>query len=199
MLPGRARVRLAPARFVAIAAAIGTAATVAGCGSSAPSSPATATTVSYPALRPPSPPPPRSHRANGPRVGQTVRVHAPGTVLSVTIEHVIDPLRDAGASLVPGTRVVGMQAVIANDGPGIYDSSSTGDFSVTPSASTARPVFASRGVCHTPLRDWDNEISAGETRSGCIAYALPTHARVASVEFAPHALARRRVIWTVAR
>jgi hypothetical protein len=128
-----------------------------------------------------------------------VRVHASGTVLSVTIKRVIDPLRDSGASPVPGTRVVGVQAVIADDGPGGYDSSSTGDFSAVPSAGTARPVFASRGVCQTPLRDWDNEISAGETRSGCIAYEIPTHAHAVAVRFAPHAQTRGQVTWTVAR
>jgi hypothetical protein len=136
---------------------------------------------------------------HGARVGQTVRVHASGAVLSVTIKRVIDPLPDSGASLVPGTRVIGVQAVIADDGPGGYDSSSTGDFSVVPSTGAARPVFASRGVCQTPLRDWDNEISDGESRSGCIAYALPTHARVAAVRFAPHAQARGQATWAVAR
>jgi hypothetical protein len=136
---------------------------------------------------------------NGARVGQTVHVHASGALLSVTIMRVIDPLPDSGASLVPGTRAIGVQAMIADDGPGGYDSSSTGDFSVVPSTGTARPVFASRGACQTPLRDWDNEISDGETRSGCIAYAVPTHAHVAAVRFAPHAQARGQVTWAVAR
>jgi hypothetical protein len=190
--------RLAPARLVLIAAAIGTMAAVAGCGSS--SSPASiATTTSYPPLRPPAATPPRStHRVAGPRVGQTVRVHASGTVLSVTIKSLIDPLRGSGASLSRGTEAVGVEAVIADDGPGGYDSSSTGDFSVVTSAGTAPPVFASRGVCQTPLRDWDNEISAGETRSGCNAYALPPRGRVLAIRFAPHAELRRRVTWTVA-
>jgi hypothetical protein len=86
---------------------------------------------------------------------------------------------------------------VADDGPSGYDSSSTGDFSVLTSRGLAPPVYASSGVCQTPLRDWDNEISPGETRNGCIAYSVPAHARVLEVRFSPHALAHGRVIWSV--
>ena len=92
-----------------------------------------------------------------------------------------------------------MIAVIRNDGPGIYDSSSTGDFSVVAvvGASTAR-VRADRR-CPTPLRDWDNEISPGQERSGCVAFALATKAKVADVRFSPHARAAGRATWAVGR
>jgi hypothetical protein len=168
---------------------------LAGCGSTSSSTTAT-TTTTYPPLRTPTVAR-RPTGPSGPPIGRTQRVHAPGTVLSVTITRVIDPLRGSGASLLPGTRAVGVEAVVADDGPGGYDSSSTGDFSVTTSDGAARPVYAASGVCQTPLRDWDNEISPGETRNGCIAYSLPSHARVLRVRFSPHALAQRRVFWTV--
>jgi hypothetical protein len=183
------------------ATALVVAAVIAGCGSS--SSSGTSTIATYPPLRQPSPapsaPPHPRHHAGGPPIGQTLRVHAAGTVLSVTINRVIDPLRGSGASLVPGTRAIGVQAVITDDGPGGYDSSSTGDFSVVASPDTARPVFASAGICQTPLRDWDNEISPGETRSGCIAFSVPAHAHVVAVRFSPHAKAHGRATWAVAR
>ena len=187
LIPRRRRA-LVPAGLLAIVV-------LAGCGSTSSSTTAT-TTTTYPPLRTPT----VSNRPTapaGPPIGRTQRSHAPGTVLSVTITRVIDPLRGSGAALLPGTRAIGVEAVVADDGPGNYDSSSTGDFSVTTSAGAARPVYAASGVCQTPLRDWDNEISPGETRGGCIAYSIPSDARVLEVRFSPHALAHGRVIWTV--
>jgi hypothetical protein len=108
---------------------------------------------------------------------------------------VVDPLRDSGVALLPGTRAIGVEAVVVNDGPGGYDSSSTGDFSVVPSSGVARPVFAPSGQCQTPLRDWDNEIGPGEARNGCVVFALPRAARVVAIRFSPHAAARGRVSW----
>lgn len=167
---------------------------MAGCGSSAKD---TASSTTYPPLRAPAPA--RHHRtaSAGARIGQTQHVHASGTTLSVTISRVIDPLDGSGASLPPGTRAIGVEAVVADDGPGGYDSSSTGDFSVIGSTGAARPVFAPAGACQTPLRDWDNEISPGETRNGCIAYSLPKDAKVIAIRFSPHALAHGRVSWAV--
>lgn len=130
-----------------------------------------------------------------PPIGRALRVHAPGTILSVTIQGLIDPLRDSGVTLLPGTRAVGVQAEVVDDGPGDYDSSSTGDFSVVPSSGAARPVFAPSGQCQTPLRDWDNEISPGEARNGCVVFAVPSHARIVEVRFSPHAMAAGRVAW----
>ncbi len=86
---------------------------------------------------------------------------------------------------------------IASHGPGIYDSSATGDVSIVASAGTATPVFAQRGVCQTPLRDFDNYISPGEKRIGCVAFSLPAGARLLSVRFSPHAKAAGRVSWSV--
>jgi hypothetical protein len=180
----------------AMAALAACAVALSACGSSTKD--AASTTTTYPPLNAPLPAPPhKPHRPAGPRVGQTQRVNAGGTTLSVTISRVTDPLRDSGASLLPGTRAIGVQAVIADDGPAGYDSSSTGDFSVVSAAGAARPVFAASGVCATPLRDWDNEISPGETRSGCIAYSLPKTARVIAIRFSPHAKANGRVTWAV--
>jgi hypothetical protein len=132
-------------------------------------------------------------------VGETQRVRAPGTTLSVTIHTVLDPLRDSGASLLPHTRAAGVVAEIRDDGPGVYDSSSTGDFSIVPSTGAARPVFSPKGACQTPLRDWDNDISPGQAGRGCIAFELPAGARILAVRFSPHAAAAGRVTWLVAR
>jgi hypothetical protein len=118
--------------------------------------------------------------------------------LSVTIRAVVDPLRRSGVALLPGTRAIGVVAQIRDDGPGVYDSSSTGDFSIASSSGAARPVFAPSGSCQTPLRDWDNAISPGEVRRGCLAYELPAGARVTAVRFSPHADAARRASWLVA-
>jgi hypothetical protein len=189
------RTRVGLAAFAAIAVAVA----IAGCDSGASSSSTSTSTSSvvYHPLRPPSPPSrPKTH--HGPVVGQTQRVHAPGTVLSVTIHQLLDPLRGSGAALPPGTRAVGLVAEIVNDGPGVYDSSSTGDFSLIPSAGTATPVFAPQGDCQTPLRDWDNEISVGESRGGCVAFAVPARARIIAARFSPHALASGRVTWSTA-
>jgi hypothetical protein len=110
---------------------------------------------------------------------------------------VIDPLRDSGAALLTGTRAVGVFVRIHNDGPGVYDSSATSDISIAPSSGTTTPVFASRGVCQTPLRDFDNYITAGEVRSGCVAFAIETDAKLAEVRFSPHGQSAGHVSWRV--
>jgi hypothetical protein len=170
---------------------------LAGCGSSASSS---TSTVTYHPLQPPS-----RHRVvtrprvnpHSPRVGTTQHVATAGTKLSVTVTSVTDPLQDSHAALVPGTRAVGVMAEVSNDGPGGYDSSSTGDFSVVPSSGAATPVFASAGLCQTPLRDWDNEIGPGQTRTGCVVFAVPARARLLGVRFSPHASRASRATWLV--
>ena len=128
-------------------------------------------------------------------MGATEAVHASGTTLSVTVSRVIDPLVGSGAALVPGTRAVGVVVRIANRGPGIYDSSATGDISIVPSSGTATPAFASHGVCQTPLRDFDNYITAGEVRHGCVAFAVSRSATVHAVLFSPHGQATGRTAW----
>lgn len=133
-----------------------------------------------------------------PSVGVTKRLNASGTTLLVTVIRVIDPLGDSGAALLAGTRAVGVLMRIQNHGPGIYDSSATGDVSVVPSSGTATPVFAPHGTCQTPLRDFDNYISAGEVRSGCVAFAVANGAKVRSVRFSPHGQATGRGTWLTA-
>ncbi len=110
---------------------------------------------------------------------------APGTTLIVTIRSVIDPLRDAGAQLVPGMKAVGVLVMVRNAGPGGYDSSSTGDFSLQSAAGDAAPVFVPKGVCQTPLQDFMNAIGAGEERTGCVAFSIPDGQRPTTVGFAP--------------
>lgn len=131
-----------------------------------------------------------------PGVGATQRVDAGGARLNVTLTRVIDPLRGAGAALAPGTRAVGVLVRIVSAGPALYDSSATGDFSLVASAGVVTPAFARHGVCRTPLNDFDRYITAGETRSGCVVFAVATHARVLAVRFSPHARARGRLTWS---
>ncbi len=132
-----------------------------------------------------------------PPVGRSQRVTTSGATLTVSVLRVIDPLRDSGAALLPGSRAVGVMLRIVNRGTGIYDSSATGDVSITASSGPTTPVFAQRGVCQTPLRDFDNYISPGETRLGCVAFSLPADARLLAVHFSPHAKATGRVSWSV--
>jgi hypothetical protein len=124
-------------------------------------------------------------------------VHAGGETLAVTVAQVIDPLRGSGATAPPGAHVVGVLVRILNRGPGVYDSSATGDFSLHSSAGDASPTFVPRGVCQTPLRDFDNEISPGEERSGCVAFAVSAGARALTIRFSPHGSGAGRVAWKV--
>lgn len=132
-------------------------------------------------------------------MGATQRVRAAGTTLSVAVKGVIDPLTGSGAALGPGTRAVGIIVRIQNHGPRIYDSSATGDISIVPSAGTANPVFAAHGICQTPLRDFDNYITAGEIRHGCVVFSLDAGAKVLAVHFSPHGQAAGRTTWATAR
>jgi hypothetical protein len=123
-------------------------------------------------------------RPVGPRIGTTQHVSAQGTKLSVTVSKVIDPLVGSGAALLPGTRAVGVFVRIVNDGPGGYDSSSTGDISILPSSGVGSPAYASKGACETPLQDFDNAIGPGENREGCVAFTLNTRAKLVGERFA---------------
>lgn len=175
--------------------ALAAAAAIGGCGASTHTpAPMLTLPTGIAQLSPTAPLPPSP---TGLPVGKTEQVHAGTATLAVTVTKVIDPLTDSGASLQPGTRPVGVRVRILNRGPGIYDSSATGDFSVVPSAGPATPVFAPGGVCQTPLQDFDNAITAGETRSGCVVFAVPNRATIAAVRFAPHADARHRLSWAV--
>jgi hypothetical protein len=122
-------------------------------------------------------------------------VRAAGSTLSVTVSRLINPLVGSGATPEPGTRVVGVVVRIENHGPGVYDSSATGDFSIVSASGSTMPVFARRGVCQTPLRDFDNYITAGEVRRGCVAFSVASGARVLAVRFSPHGQAAGRATW----
>jgi hypothetical protein len=126
-------------------------------------------------------------------------VKTAGATVVVTINRLIDPLRDSGASLLPHTHAVGVLVRIRNDGPAVYDSSATGDFSVEPSTGSAAPVFAPSGRCQTQLRDFDNYITAGEVRDGCLAFSVTNGARITAVRFSPHAHVAGRVTWLSSR
>ena len=130
-------------------------------------------------------------------MGTSQRVHAGGSRLSVRVSKVIDPLRDSGATLPPGDRAVGVLVSILNHGPAVYDSSSTTDISLTSSKGAGTPTFAPHGVCETPLRNWDNYIAAGETKAGCVTFAVGGGAKVTAVRFSPHGQAAGRVSWRV--
>jgi hypothetical protein len=115
--------------------------------------------------------------------------------LAVTVSRVINPLAGSGAALQPGTHAVGVIVRIQNHGPGVYDSSATGDISLVPASGSATPVFAAHGVCQTQLRDFDNYITAGEVRHGCVAFSIENGASVSAVRFSPHGRAAGRATW----
>jgi hypothetical protein len=182
-----------PYRRLYLLAAVAATGSLSACGSGS-----SASTVAKPTpLRPPG----RRHRVGPakPRIGANQRVKTAGATVVVTIKRLIDPLRDSGASLLPHTHAVGVLVRIRNDGPAVYDSSATGDFSVVPSAGSASPVFARSGECQTQLRDFDNYITAGEVRNGCIAFDVANGARISAIRFSPHAQVARRATWVASR
>jgi hypothetical protein len=128
-------------------------------------------------------------------VGTTQRVDAAGARLEVKLRQVIDPLRGSGAKLQPGTRAVGVIVQIRSSGPAVYDSSATGDISLMPSAGPVTPLLATRGVCRTPLNDFDRFITAGEDRVGCVVFAVSDAATLDAVRFLPHARLRGQLTW----
>jgi Domain of unknown function (DUF4352) len=130
-------------------------------------------------------------------VGASRRVPAPGTTLIVTIRSVIDPLTDSGTQVVPGMKPVAILVSVRNAGPGSYDSSATGDFSLDSAAGQAAPLFVTKGACQTPLRDFMNAVAAGELRTGCVAFSIPSGQRPTSVGFAPDGgSGGRRRLWS---
>jgi hypothetical protein len=184
---GRRLLRNRPAVALAIALA---SCTATACGSTGSSPHASSRARATPA----------AHRrttraASAPGIGRAQRVHAGGTALSVAVTRVINPLVGSGAALQPGTRAVGVILRIQNHGPGDYDSSATGDVSMVPSSGTASPVFAPHGACQTPLRDFDNYITAGEIRHGCVAFSIAADAKVLKVRFSPHGRVAGGATW----
>jgi len=158
-----------------------------GCGTAATTSSSTTPTTSA-TVHASRPAPRKRVRAPrpGPRVGAAQRVPAPGTTLIVTVRSVIDPLRGSGAKVPPGMHAVGVLVSVRNAGPGGYDSSATGDFSLLSPAGLAAPVFVPAGQCQTPLQDFMNAISVGELRTGCVAFAIPSGQAPTTVRFSPN-------------
>lgn len=131
-----------------------------------------------------------------PAVGTAERVAAPGTSLIVTIRVVIDPLRDSGAQIPSGMKAVGVLVSARNVGPGGYDSSATGDFTLDSAAGQAAPLFVPAGQCKTSLEDFMNAIGAGQLRTGCVAFTIPAAQRPTTVGFAPDGGSTgRRRLW----
>jgi hypothetical protein len=128
-------------------------------------------------------------------MGTTQHVDSAGAGLEVKLREVIDPLRGSGAKLQSGTRAVGVIVQIRSSGPAVYDSSATGDVSLVASARPVTPLLATRGVCRTPLNDFDRYITAGEDRVGCVVFAVSDAATLDAVRFLPHAQLRGQLIW----
>jgi hypothetical protein len=130
-----------------------------------------------------------------PQPGLAQKVDTDGALLTVTLRTVIDPLRGSGAELPAGTRAVGVIFQIRSAGPKLYDSSATGDISIAVSSGVVTPVLATRGVCRTPLEDFDRYITAGEDRVGCVVFAVANGATLDAVRFSPHAHRLGRLTW----
>jgi hypothetical protein len=160
-------------------------------GTTAPATTTTSTTASTHA-RPRHKRPPRV--VHGPRVGARQGVHIDGTYLTVTILHVLT-LTDTGSPALPGTRQVGVELRIANQAGTSYDSTASGDFSLVLATGEAEPLDIRRGVCETPLQDFESIVSAGSVRTGCVAFSVPKGARVIGVRFSPHSRPPGTLTW----
>lgn len=133
---------------------------------------------------------------HAPPVGVRQGVHIDGTYLTVNVEGVLG-LTDTGARLLPGTRAVGVQLQIANQSGATYDSTSSGDVSLVLSHGMSTPLDVRRGVCETPLVDFESMIVSGDVRSGCVAFSVPHAARVVGVRFSPFSRPRGALSWRV--
>ena len=113
----------------------------------------------------------------------------------MTVTRILDPLRHSGAALPPGTRAVGVALAIANERGETYDSTASGDVSIVTSSGLAAPLFIKGGVCETPLTDFESLIGVGETRAGCVGFAVPRSAGIVAVRFSPHSRRPGSVTW----
>jgi hypothetical protein len=188
---------------VAVTMAVGLG--LAGCGGSGPSggtgssTPTGATTTSSTTMTTTTTATVHEHVAHkrvvhGPRVGARQGVHIDGTYLTVTILHVLT-LTDTGSPTLPGTRQVGVELRIANQAGATYDSTASGDLSLVLSAGESEPLDIRRGVCETPLQDFESIVSAGSVRVGCVAFTVPRHSRVIGVRFSPHSRPPGTLTW----
>jgi hypothetical protein len=196
-----------PAAVALVCAALGAGAAIAGCGGSGGSGSSTSTSPSTTSSSTTSSTTSsethqhhkrhKRHKPKLPAVGQTQQLTAYGSTLHVTVTQVIDPLPYHGADVVPGTRPVGVEVRIADVGGTTYDSTASGDWSLelAHTAEDATPLSVNAGVCETQLVDFESAIYSGDVRPGCVAFSLPTHARIAAIVFAPHANAAQAVRW----
>lgn len=164
--------------------------TAAATGTGAASSTTTSSSTSTSRHRRPAP----RRVVHGPHVGVRQGVHTDGTYLTVTILRVLT-LTDTGSPKLPGTRQVGVQLRVANQAGATYDSTASGDLSLVLSAGTSQPVDIRRGVCETPLQDFESIVSAGSVRTGCVAFSVPRGSRVIGVRFSPHSRPRGMLTW----
>ena len=136
-----------------------------------------------------------SKPSSAPKVGTTQRVNAAGAHLSVTVVKVVDLPSDDDAPVLPGFRGVGVKVEISNTGPAAYDSLATSDFSIVATDPNVHLLYVPSGLCRTPPRDFDSDITVGETRSGCLAFRIHQQARVTGVTFSPHGKPVGQVSW----
>lgn len=188
---GRAKGALAATR-VGLLGAVGTAVAVAGllagCGG-------TSASVVDPTHGGASDPARVVRSFGAPRVGTTERVETAGAHLSVTVVKVVDLPADDDAPVLAGFRGVGVKVQISNTGPAVYDSLATSDFSIAATDPNVHLLFVPSGLCRTPPRDFDSHITAGATRSGCLAFRIHEHARVTEVTFSPHGKPDGQLAW----
>lgn len=195
--------RVTGLRVIAVTMALGL--VLVGCGGSGSSGTGSATSTgaaTAPAATTTSTTSTRSHVrhqrprrvVHGPRVGARQGVHIDGTYLTVTVLRVLG-LTNTGSPTLPGTRQVGVELRIANQAGATYDSTASGDFSLVLSAGQSEPLDIRRGVCETPLQDFESIVSAGSVRSGCVAFSVPKRARVIGVRFSPHSRPRGALTW----
>jgi hypothetical protein len=116
----------------------------------------------------------------------------------VSVTRVVDPQDAPGAALTPGTRAVGVFVRLVNNGPATYDSSATGDVELVASEPVT-PLYAPAGTCRTATVDFEMRIVPGEVRTGCVAFSVPSAARLVAVRFSPHGAATRRLVWWIPR
>jgi hypothetical protein len=190
---GARRLNTAAVAFVSIVSCL----VVAGCGGSATTSTGsrTATTSSSSPTTTAAQHHTRPRRRPGEPVGHTQLVHAGTSMLEVTVTRIHDPLLGSGAALPPGTRAVGVALSIHNHSGETYDSTASGDVSIVSSSGLAAPLFIKAGVCETPLTDFESLIGVGETRAGCVGFAVPRSAKIMAVRFSPHSRRPGSVTW----
>jgi hypothetical protein len=134
-----------------------------------------------------SSPRPTAARPAGAPIGKTLHIKTADTRLAVTVRKVIDPLRNSGALVDPGSRAIGVLLQVRNVGTGVYDSSSKSDLSVvSKGGAEAASAYASKGRCATPEIDFLRQLGSGSSGEGCVVFSLDKGEAVGRVRFKPH-------------